>query len=245
MSSITITIDGKTVQANPGDSLLSVALENDFFIPHLCYIPGVEPPAGSCRLCFVEVEGKKKPVTSCSTRVTEGMVVQTRTEAVDRLVRAGFEMLMSVHQLNCKYCPGNKRCALQETAKARKVPLKPKMLPKIEPEYEIDDSRPEMAFNPNHCVLCGQCVHECNNVVNKGVLDYTNRSLKTMVGTFDGRPLAEQECGDCVACTKVCPVHALYLAEDMPLQKQMKDARERLKDGSAKWHSHEDVFNDD
>ena len=213
MSDVTITIDGKQIQAQAGEILLHRALKEGFFIPSLCAIEGLEPPAASCRLCYVEIEGYKRPVTSCSTRIEDGMVVHTRTDAIDRLVRAGFEMLMSVHRLDCKICEGNRRCALQEIAKKRKVSLRVKRLPKIEPDYPVDESRPEIGFNPNHCVLCGKCVHVCNQVVKKGVLDYTHRGLKMTVGTFDGQPLAEQTCGDCVECAKSCPVGALYLRE--------------------------------
>ena len=212
MSDVTIVIDGARVEAKEGEILLFRALSAGFFIPSLCAIEGVAPPHGSCRLCFVEVEGKG-PVTSCTTRVEDGMVVRTRTEAVDRLVRSAFEMLLSVHRLDCKVCEGNRRCALQEIAKKRKVPLRVKILSKIEPDFPVDESRAEMGFNPNHCVLCGRCVHVCNNVVKKGVLDFVRRGLSMQVGAFDGRPLAEQDCGDCTACTEVCPVHALYLRE--------------------------------
>ena len=113
MSDATITIDGTEVRAQEGETLLFRALEAGFFIPSLCAIEGIDPPAGSCRLCYVEVEGRPRPVTSCTVRVRDGMVVRTRSEAVDRLVRAGFEMLMSVHRLDCKVCPGNRRRRLR------------------------------------------------------------------------------------------------------------------------------------
>jgi len=211
LKEVTITIDNKEIKAIEGETLLYRALEEDFFIPNLCSIKGVSPAKASCRLCYVEVEGAPRPVTSCTTTISDGMVVKTRTEAVDRLVASGFEMLMSIHRLDCKYCPGNKRCALQNIAKNRKVSLRVKRIPKIEPDFPIDQSRPDMGFNPNHCVLCGQCVHVCNKVVNKGVLDFTKRGLDTMVGTFNGEPLLDQDCGDCVACVEVCPVGALYI----------------------------------
>ncbi len=213
MTPIEIIIDGQKIEAIEGETLLFRALAAGIFIPNLCAMEGVDPPRNSCRLCFVEVEGMDKPVTSCTLKVQDGMVVSTRSEAVDRLVASAFEMLMSVHRIDCKFCPGNGRCALQEIAKKRKFRLKPKRLPMIEPDWPVDESRPEMGMNPNHCVLCGRCVHVCNNVVGKKVLDFMNRNLATRVGTFDGEPLAEQECGDCLACAGVCPVGAIYLRE--------------------------------
>ncbi|MBW1810979.1 MAG: (2Fe-2S)-binding protein [Deltaproteobacteria bacterium] len=213
MSEVTIIIDGKEVQAQKGQRLLQVALKAGADIPNLCYLPGVEPPQNGCRLCWVEVEGLKKPVTSCTQVIEEGMVVHTRTPAVDRLVRSGFEMLMSVHRLDCKVCPGNRRCALQDIAKSRKIPLKPKRLNKIEPDLPIDESRPDLGFNPNHCVLCGHCVYVCNNEVKKKILDFSQRGLATVISTFDGRPLADQECDGCTRCAEVCPVGAIYLRQ--------------------------------
>jgi bidirectional [NiFe] hydrogenase diaphorase subunit len=214
MSEVTLQIDDRQVKARQGERLLWVALREGFDVPHLCAIQGVEPPSGGCRLCWVEVEGQPKPVTSCTLPVTDGMKVVTRSPEVDRLVRAGFEMLMSVHRLDCKVCPANRRCALQDIAKARKLPLKPKNLPKIEPDHPVDESRPDLGLNPNHCVLCGQCVHVCNHEVKKGVLDFSRRGLSTVVGTFDGRPMSEQACDGCTRCAEVCPVGAIYLRGD-------------------------------
>ena len=209
-ASLSIQVDGRSVEAVPGERLLPALLRAGIWIPHLCHFPGREPPDGSCRLCFVQITGWDRPVTACSAMVEENMQVQTRTPEVDRLVASGFAMIMSTHRLDCKQCPGNRRCALQEIAKKRKLPLRPKRLPKIEPDWPIDDSRSDLGINPNHCVLCGRCIHVCNQEVNKGILDYAHRGLKTVVSTFDGEPLAGQDCGDCTRCADVCPVGAIY-----------------------------------
>ena len=210
MSRVTIVVDGQTIQAEEGSRLLWAILDAGIWVPNLCAIRELEPPNGGCRLCWVEVEGRSKPVTSCTQPVVDGMVVQTRSEAVDRLVRAGFEMLLSTHRLNCKDCPGNRRCALQEIAKQRKIPLTGKRLKKIEPDFPIDESRPDLGLDPNHCVLCGKCVYVCKHEVKKGVLDIMNRGLESRVSTFDGEPLADQGCGDCTRCAEVCPTHAIW-----------------------------------
>jgi formate dehydrogenase major subunit/NADH-quinone oxidoreductase subunit G len=210
MSPVTIVVDGQKLQAEPGSRLLWAILDAGIWVPNLCAIKELEPPDGGCRLCWVEVEGNKKPVTSCTQPVEDGMVVRTRTEAVDRLVRAGFEMLLSTHRLDCKDCPGNRRCALQEIAKLRKIPLQGKRLKKFEPDHPIDESRADLGLNPNHCVLCGKCVYVCNHEIKKGILDIANRGLESVVSTFDGEPLADQDCGECTRCAEVCPTHALY-----------------------------------
>jgi formate dehydrogenase major subunit/NADH-quinone oxidoreductase subunit G len=209
MSAVTLVVDGREVRARAGETVLWAALDAGIAIPNLCAIRGVRPPHGGCRLCYVAIDGLR-PVTACTRAVADGMVVATRTPEVDRLVRSAFGLLLSVHRLNCRECPGNRRCALQEIARTRKVPLAGKRFPKIEPRPAIDESRAEIGYDASHCVLCGRCVHVCRNVVNRGVLDIAHRGLATAVSTFDGEPLAAQDCGDCVACADVCPVGAIY-----------------------------------
>jgi formate dehydrogenase major subunit/NADH-quinone oxidoreductase subunit G len=211
MTKATIIVDGREIKAEVGSRLLWAIIDAGIWVPNLCAIRGLEPPDGGCRLCWVEVEDRESPVTSCTQPVFDGMVVRTRSPAVDRLVRAGFEMLLSTHRLDCKDCPGNRRCALQEIARLRKIPLRGKRLFKIEPDFPVDESRADLGLNPNHCVLCGKCVHVCNHEVKKGVLDIANRGIESVVSTFDGQPLAEQDCGDCTRCAEVCPVGAIYL----------------------------------
>lgn len=210
MSRVTILVDGQKIPAEEGSRLLWAILDAGIWVPNLCAIRELEPPDGGCRLCWVEVEGQRKPVTSCTQPVKDGMVVRTRSAAVDRLVRAGFEMLLSTHRLNCKDCPGNRRCDLQEIAKKRKIPLTGKRLKKIEPDFPVDESRPDLGLDPNHCVLCGKCVYVCKHEVKKGVLDIINRGLESRVSTFDGEPLADQDCEDCTRCAEVCPTHAIW-----------------------------------
>lgn len=213
MSRVTITVDSREMEAEAGKNLLFALLDGGIYIPNLCAMRGVEPPHGGCRLCYVEVEGMDGPVTSCTCTVEEGMVLHTRTEAVDRLMRAAFEMLLSCHRLECKRCPKNGRCELQTIAKARKLPLKGKGLPKLEPDFPVDESRPDMGLNPNRCVLCGKCVYVCNHKIEKGIITFAQRGLSTVLSTFDGQPLAEQDCNGCTRCAEVCPVGAIYLRD--------------------------------
>ncbi len=211
MNKIEIEIDGKKVEAEKGATILATALTAGIYIPNLCAMEEMGFIPAACRLCVVEVEGLPAPVTSCTTRVQPGMVVRTRSEKVDRLVKTGFELIMSVHRLECKDCPAHKNCELQRIARERKLALKPKSFPKIEPDFPIDDSRFDFGLNPNRCVLCGKCVHVCNEVTGCRILDFTQRGMETAVSTFDGRPLSEQNCDACLKCVEVCPVGALYL----------------------------------
>ncbi len=210
MAKIVIEVDNRRIEADEGGNLLFALLDAGIFVPNLCALRGLHPPEGGCRLCWVEIEGGRNPVTSCTQSVTSGMRVITRSKAIDRLVRSGMEMLLSVHRLDCKNCPGNLRCMLQTIGKERKIPLRSNRIPKIEPDLPVDESRVELGFNPNHCVLCKKCVQVCNQEVKKGVLDVVRRGLDARISTFDGQPLAEQICGSCVRCAEVCPVGALY-----------------------------------
>ncbi|NOZ88164.1 MAG: 2Fe-2S iron-sulfur cluster binding domain-containing protein [Deltaproteobacteria bacterium] len=206
---VKINIDGKEIQAEAGSSLLQAALDNDIYIPHLCYLDGMKEPHAGCRLCFVEVKGLPGPVTSCTTKVEDNMVVRTHSPDVDRLVKHAYELIISTHPIVCKTCPANRSCALQDMAKELRLPLKPGKLNKILPDYPIDDSHPLFILDPNLCVLCGKCVFVCNEVEGARALEFLFRGISMRIGTAAGLPLAESTCTGCLKCVDVCPVGAL------------------------------------
>ena len=214
MSTITLTIDGTEFEAEQGERLLWVALRNGIYIPNLCAVEGLEPPFGACRLCFVEVEGIGKPVTSCTVEAIDGMRVRTRSEAVDRLVRSAFELIMSDHDLDCKNCVANKACELQRIAKERRLSLKPKRLRPLDRMRPLDESHPCIVVNPNRCVLCGRCVHLCDRAAEGISLDFAFRGIHTVITSQMGSPADIQDCDDCRRCIEVCPVGALQPKED-------------------------------
>ncbi|MFZ5595985.1 MAG: 2Fe-2S iron-sulfur cluster-binding protein [Bacillota bacterium] len=207
---ITVTIDGKTIEARPGEKILQVALDNDIYIPHLCSGPGDHSPVASCRLCFVEIEGRNLPVTSCTEEVADKMVISTRSERVDRIVRTGFEMIMSNHRTECKSCPRNRSCALQKIARERGLKLKPARLEKMDRNLPVDDSAEKIIYDPNKCVLCGKCVRACRE---KGtsILGFARRGFDRMITTFGEKTLGESGCNGCTACAVACPVGAMAL----------------------------------
>jgi bidirectional [NiFe] hydrogenase diaphorase subunit len=209
MSDVTLTIDGVEVRAEAGRHVLAVALDAGIDIPHLCGVETGPLPFGACRLCYVEVEGLAEPVTSCTLEARDGLVVRTRSPAVDRLVAAAFHLILSTHPLPCRGCPGHKMCALQDIAKARGLKLRHGRYPTILPGLALDESHPRIGLDPNRCVLCGECIRVC---AEEGVhaLDFIGRGLTTRIGTFDGLALAETRCTACMRCVDVCPVKALY-----------------------------------
>lgn len=209
---VRLTVDDKEIEAPAGEKILWAALQNGIYIPHLCALPGEEAPFAACRLCFVEIKGYPRPVTACTEIVSPGMVVHTRGERLDRLVRTGFEMIMSNHRIECKTCPANRRCELQKIAKERKWPLKPKRLPPLERDLPVDDSAPGIIYDPNKCVLCGRCVRTCRKK-NVGDLGFAHRGFNRIVTTFGGAPLGSGGCHNCSDCASACPVGALSARE--------------------------------
>ncbi len=209
---VALTIDGREVKAREGERVLWVALDNGIYIPNLCAIREAEPPFGGCRLCFVEIEGRRAPVTACSQPVEDGMVVRTDTPAVKQLRRTAFELLLSHHHLDCARCPRNRACELQKIAAHQRFKLKTQRLKTIPRDQPVDRSHPLFTYDPNKCVLCGKCVWVCQRR-GVGAIDFAFRGLETTISTFGGIPMAEAGCDSCLECVRVCPVGALAVKE--------------------------------
>ncbi len=210
MDEVTILIDGKVIKARAGEKLLWAALDNGIYIPSLCAIREKPEPSASCRLCWVEVMGKKEPVPACVTEVSDGMVVNTAGPKALTLARAGFELLMASHELDCAHCPANGRCELQTIAKCLGVSLKPKRLRKLVRGLPADGSHPLFTITPDKCVLCGRCVWECRKHGKDAVLGFAYRGFDRVITTF-GDEAAGNKCLECSHCIEVCPTGALAM----------------------------------
>lgn len=209
---ITLTIDDREVRANEGEKLLWVALDHGIYIPNLCAVREADLPFGGCRLCFVEIEGRRTPVTACSQPVESGMVVRTDTPRVKQLRRTAFELLLSHHHLDCAHCPKNKKCELQKIAAHQGFKLKLQRLRPVPRELPVDSSHPLFTYDPNKCVLCGRCIWACR-CRGLGVIDFAYRGLETRISTFDNMPWADTKCDACLECVRVCPVGSLVVKE--------------------------------
>jgi len=205
---ITLIIDNRKVRAREGEKLLWVALDHGIYIPNLCAIREADLPFGGCRLCFVEIEGRRTPVTACSQPVEDGMAVHTDTPQVKRLRRTAFELLLSHHHLDCARCPKNKKCELQRIAAHQRFKLKLDRLRRIPRDLPIDSSHPLFSYDPNKCVLCAKCIWVCQRH-GVGAIDFANRGLETRISTFDNMPLVDAKCDSCLECVRVCPVGSL------------------------------------
>ena len=210
---IKFVVDDKTIEAQEGMSVLEACLENDIYIPHLCFMKGMEEPHASCRLCFVEIEGGRRPETACTTEVQDGMVIRTNTPAVRQLQRSALQLLLSVHDVDCAHCPANRRCALQDMARFLKVGLKPKKLEKILKEPAVEQIHPLLDYYPNRCVLCGRCIAACRATHGRPYLTFAKRGIQTVVASFVEKDTAELPCEDNPACVDVCPVSAIMRHE--------------------------------
>ena len=210
---VKLIVDDREIEAKEGTTLLQACLENNIYIPNLCYLEEMEHPHASCRMCYVEIEGEDEPVVSCSVQVQKGLVVRTDTPFVRRLQQSALRLLLSVHDVDCANCPANKKCELQRMAKFLKVPLKPKGLEQFLKEPHIDKGHPVLNYYPNRCVVCGKCVFVGQKVHGKPFLTFANRGFETVIsfhGQEDALPLPDETY---MACVEVCPVGAITFKE--------------------------------
>jgi bidirectional [NiFe] hydrogenase diaphorase subunit len=216
-----LIVDDKEIRVQEGKNLLQACLERGIYIPNLCYIDGMASPSASCRMCFVEIEGKDKPIPSCTVKTTDGMVVSTNTPLVRRLQRTGLQLLLSVHHVDCAHCPANKNCELQRIARFLKVGLKPKQLQQRLKEPDIDESHPLLAYYPNRCVLCGKCIIVCRNQRGQGFLTFAKRGIDTVVSSYGVQNERDFPPDKCLACVEICPVGAITLKSNRDAASQI------------------------
>jgi predicted molibdopterin-dependent oxidoreductase YjgC len=226
---ISITINGKTLQAEPGMSVLEAAQANSVYIPTLCYSPKLSP-AGACRMCVVEIENMRGLPTACTVPVSKGMVIHTETETVQNLRREILSLILSEHPYTClvcqsdcadfqgtvrkaavttgcQYCPANGQCELQELVDY--LDLREMLYPISYRGLPVEHDDPFFDRDYNLCILCGRCVRTCQEVRHAGVLALINRGSDAIVSTAFGRSHLEMDCQFCGACVDVCPTGTL------------------------------------
>jgi len=214
MDLITITVDNTEIEAEPGANLLHTCLEHSIYIPNLCHLKDMAPAPASCRLCFVEIEGMDQLVASCTIQIWGSMQIRTDTPEVRRLQKSALQLLLSVHDVDCKPCPANKHCALQDIAKFLNISLKPKHLQKQLKEKAVIEEHPCLTYYPNKCVLCGKCVHVCRQQHELPMLAFAGRGFDTTVTAYGVAHKTGDECGSCLVCSDICPVGALIPKAD-------------------------------
>jgi len=202
---INLTIDGKAAQAPEGSTLIAAAEMNGIHIPNLCYLKGMKG-IGACRLCLVEIEGMKAPMISCTTKVKEGMVVNTRTERVQEVRKFVIDLILSMHPLDCMTCTKAGVCNLQQYA--YDFEIKESNFTRKKFGYPVDQSNPFIKRDPEYCVLCSRCIRICKSQ-GTNVLEFSGRGVGAKVVTANDKPLQESNCTFCGNCIDVCPVNAI------------------------------------
>jgi formate dehydrogenase alpha subunit len=206
MNKVKLDIDGREVTVAEGTTILEAAKTIGIEIPRLCYMEGLKPVA-DCRLCVVEVGGARNLVTSCAAAVTEGMVVQTKTERVLKARKLAIELLLSDHPYDCMTCEKSGACELEKYAYELGV-TKPRFQGEKH-SYPIDDSNPFYIRDYNKCILCERCVQACRDVQFVEAIDFINRGFDTKVAVPFDRTMLESTCIFCGQCVASCPVGAL------------------------------------
>ncbi len=202
---VNMEFDGKAVSVPEGMTLVDAAATVGIHIPNLCHIKELRG-VGACRMCMVEVEGMKTPLTACTTRTKEGMKVQTSTPKVEEIRKFVTDLVLSFHPLDCMTCPKAGACDLQRYA--ADLGIRESSYGRKSFNYELNDRSPFITLDNNYCILCGRCVRVCKEQ-GTNVLDFMGRGITTKVSTALDKPLHESGCTFCGSCVDACPVNAI------------------------------------
>ena len=205
---VTVLIDGRPVTVPGGTSILRAATEAGSPIPRLCASDSLEP-FGSCRLCLVEVDGRKGTPASCTTPCESGMVVQTQTPRLERLRRGLMELYISDHPLDCLTCPANGDCELQDMAGVVGLrEVRYGLAGENHLDAPTDASNPYFSFDASKCIVCSRCVRACAEVQGTFALTIDGRGFDSKVSP-GGHDFMDSECVSCGACVQACPTATL------------------------------------
>jgi [NiFe] hydrogenase diaphorase moiety small subunit len=203
-STITFTIDGKEITAEPGQSILEAAQKAGVYIPRLCYMRGLSP-WGSCRVCTVLVNGR--PQAACTQPVAPGMVVESNTETVNALRRNIIEMLFVEGNHFCMFCEKSGNCELQ--ALAYRFGITAPKYPYLFPKRDIDMSHPDVFIDRNRCILCARCVRASQEADGKHVFDFVGRGPHKRVAVNAEGLLKDTNLAVTDKAAEACPVGAI------------------------------------
>ncbi|MCL2323226.1 MAG: NADH-dependent [FeFe] hydrogenase, group A6 [Oscillospiraceae bacterium] len=214
---INLTINNNKVSVEEGITILKAANQIGVHIPTLCNLDmhdiKMMNKVATCRVCMVEIEGRKNLAPACSTEVTEGMVVHTNTLRAVKSRRAMVELLLSNHPKDCLICERNQNCELQSLAAELGIrEIKYKV---HRSEHKKDTSSFSLIRNADKCILCRRCETMCNEVQTVGVYSAVHRGFDTVIGTAFDNPMLDTVCTFCGQCVSVCPTGALTQVDNV------------------------------
>lgn len=207
---ITLTIDGQEVKTKKGTTILQAAKQAGIDIPTLCFLKDINE-VGDCRMCIVEVEGRRGFATSCIQTVEEGMIVHTHTPNVLKARHVILDLIISNHAKDCLTCTRSGNCELQTLA--TKFNVLQVEFEGERTEHKIDDLSPSIVRDFNKCILCRRCVAACKNVQEIGAIDCINRGFESCISTVGDHSLNDVNCTNCGQCIEACPTGALHEKE--------------------------------
>lgn len=217
MGKIKVTIDHKPLEIEEGTTVLHAAHQVGIEIPTLCYFQlhdmGIENNPGGCRICVVEIEGRRNLAPACVTVCTEGMVVKTNTIRVLNARRTVLELILSNHPADCLICAKSGNCELQDLAHrlgVRQIAFQG------EQSHFREDFSPSIIRDIDKCIMCRRCEMMCNEVQTVGALSAINRGFDSVVAPAFEQDLIKSPCTYCGQCVAVCPTGALTEVDHTP-----------------------------
>ncbi|SFQ31652.1 formate dehydrogenase subunit alpha [Variovorax sp. 770b2] len=206
---VTLEIDGNEVTVPAGTSLMRAAVDAGINVPKLCATDSLEP-FGSCRLCLVEIEGRKGFPASCTTPAEAGMKVRTQTPKLQDLRKGVMELYISDHPLDCLTCSANGNCELQDMAGVtglRNVRYGFDGANHLKDQK--DESNPYFTYDPSKCIVCNRCVRACEETQGTFALTISGRGFESRVSPGQDEAFMDSECVSCGACVDACPTATL------------------------------------
>ena len=204
---VSLTVDGHPVEVPAGTSIMRAAVEAGIPIPKLCATDSLQA-FGSCRLCLIEIEGRRGLHASCTEPAREGMAVRTQNERIANIRRGVMELYISDHPLDCLTCSANGDCELQDMAGAVGLREVRFGAGANHLESDTDTSNPYFSFDPSKCIVCSRCVRACDEVQGTFALTIDGRGFDASVKT-GADDFFSSECVSCGACVQACPTATL------------------------------------